>query len=54
MSSAYIASQGKLTSAGGRCGRHRRKVRRAASRYIMKSTGDSESPCGVPTIVLNG
>ena len=40
--------------AGGRRGRHPRKVQRAASRYTMKSTGDSESPCGVPTIVLNG
>ena len=46
MSSAYIASQGKLMSAGGRRGRHPRKVRRA--------TGDNESPCGVPTVVLNG
>ena len=54
VSSAYIASQGKLMSAGGRRGRHPRKVRRAASRCTMKSTGDSESPCGVPTAVLNG
>ena len=53
VSSAYIASQGKLMSAGGRRGRHPRKVRRAASRYTMKSTGVSESPCGVPTVVLN-
>ena len=47
------ASQGKLMSAGGRRGRHPRKVRRAASRYTTKSPGDSESPCGVPTVVLN-
>ena len=25
----------------------------ATSRYTMKSTGNSESPCGVPTVVLN-
>ena len=41
-------------SAGGRRGRHPRKVRRAASRYTMKSTGDSKFPCGVPTVVLYG
>ena len=56
MSFAYniIASQRKLWLAGGRRGRHPRKVRRAVSRYTMKSTGDSESPCGVPAVVLNG
>jgi len=37
-------------SAGELCGIHPRKV----SRYTMKSNGDSESPCGVPTVVLNG
>ena len=54
VSSAYIASQGKLMSAGGGRGRQPHNVRRAASRYTMKSTGDSESLCGVPTVVLNG
>ena len=33
VSSAYIASQGKLMSDGGRRGTHPCKVRRAASRY---------------------
>ena len=50
-----IASQDRLMSAGGRRGRHqRRKVRRVLLYYTMKSTGDSESPCGVPTVVLGG
>ena len=52
MSSAYIASQGTLMSAGGRRERHLSKVRRAASRYTMKSTGDSEFPCGVECELL--
>ena len=50
-SSAYIASLGNVC---GRRGRHSRNVRKAASMYTMKSTGDSVSPCGVPTVELNG
>ena len=52
--SAYSTSLGKLWSAGGRRGRHPRNVRRAASRCAVVSTGDSESPCGMPTAVFNG
>ena len=51
---AYIASLGKLWSAGGLHGRHPRSVRRAASRSTTKSTGDNESPCREPTVELNG
>ena len=40
-------------SDGGRRGTHPCKVRRTASRYTVTSTGDSESPCGVPTFVFN-
>ena len=43
-SSAYIASLGKLWSAGGRRGRHPRNVRRAASRYTMTSIPATPSP----------
>ena len=53
VSSAYIASLGKLWSAGGRRGTHLRSIRRAASRYTMMSTGDNESSYGVPTVELN-
>ena len=54
MSFAYITSQGKLMSAGGRRGRHPRKVRTAGFRYTMESTGDSLSSYGVSTVVLIG
>ena len=53
-SSTYIASLGKLWSAGGQLRRHPCSVRRAASGYMMKSTGDKESPCGVLNVELNG
>ena len=40
-------------SSCGRIGKIFRTSRRAASRYTMNSTGDNESPCGVPLSVLN-
>ena len=54
MTAAYIASLGKLWPADGRSERHPRNVRRAASRYSMKSTGDSMSPFKGPTAALDG
>ena len=52
--SAYIGSLVRLWSTGGRRGRHPRNVRKAASRYTTKTTGDNESLCQrVPTVELN-
>ena len=53
MKSASSASLGKLWSAGGQHGTCLRNVRRAASRYT-KQPGKSESPCGAPSVQLNG
>ena len=54
-SSAYSVSVGleNLMSSAGLAGSFSRTLLRAASRYTVKRTGDRESRCGVPMLVLN-